>query len=154
MFFFFTLLWQLASHSFPSLHLYKSRWVKSHLPATHTLSKRISMGIVYKCTEFDQFDHSCISEGRIHPTRFSMFIPIPKLHQHMSKPNTEHRIILVDSSSSSHVSIQNQCWSPAALVCGSAKYSRGARVAQSRGEWHTAPLEQPAAKTATPLLWV
>lgn len=152
MFFFFTLLWQVASHSFPGLHLYKPRWVKPHLPATHTLFKPISMEIVYKCTEFDRFAHSCISEGRIHPIWFSVSAPIPKLHQDMSKPNTEQRTILVDSSSSFHVSIQNQCWSPAVLVCGSAKSSRDARVAQGGGEWHTAPLEQPAAEAATPLL--
>lgn len=70
----------------------------------------------------------------------------------MSKSNTEQMIILVDSSSSFHVSVQNQRWSPAALVCGSAKYSRGAGVAQGGGERHTAPQEQPAAEAATPLL--
>lgn len=129
---------KLASHSFPSLHLHKSRRVKSYLPATHTLSKPISMEIVYKYTEFDRFDHSCVSEGRIHPIWFSMFTPIPEFHRNMSKPHTEQRLILVDSWSSLHVSVPNQRWSPTALVCGPTKEGRGAGVAQGRGEGHGA----------------
>lgn len=76
-----------------------------------------------------------------------MLAPIPKLHQDVAKSNTERRIILVDSSSSFHVK-----HSKSVLVTSSVKYSRGARVAQGRGEWHTAPLEQPETEAATPLL--
>lgn len=108
------------------------------MPATHTLSEPISMEIAYKYTEFDRFDHSCVSEGRIHPNWFSMFAPIPKLRRNMSEPHTEQRLILADSWSSLHVSVPNQRWSPTALVCGPTKEGRGAGVAQGRGEGHGA----------------
>lgn len=110
------------------------------------------MEILYKCTEFGQFDHSRISESRIHPIWLSCSLQYQNyagICQSLTLSSglfqQTARVVFTHAFKSS---IGHQrCRS-----VGSVKDGKGAGVTQGGGEWHRAPLEQPAAEAATPLL--